>query len=714
MIHIDKGREPEFLQSDQVDLAWEKLEEFYQSKDRSQKRYKFPHLSKIDDELKPILHERFYGKCGYCESRIDNSKDGVIDRYRPHNGVRDKKEYYQDLYWWLAYDWDNLIYSCKECSQYKGNYFPVKGERTISQVVSLNIEERLLYNPCIDKPEDDLFCTSDGHLNSSTEQGAQTMMLLRLNRSSLVNQRLKAIKEVSNTFHSVIQKGSEEADPNRLLNSVYEFDHRVDFLLARRRVLLEELEIFPFVGKLIGLEDYSDFLKEDIAVKGRLDFKRQKLEVDSKTEVSEESLVQSDFFPLDYIYIKNFKGISELQLDFRPNEVERKSWMFLLGENGVGKSSILQAIALGLNPKFLKDNPQRIPGLIKKSKQTAEIHIKERDSDNIVKTILTRRDQSYSHTGEFKSFLLGYGSLRLSADDTSESARRDTDKISYNNLFIPTKPLNDITKWLKSIYKNSPNQFESVAYSIKQLLPHDFTDNELVINKGDIEFKNSQQNFTELSDGFKSTITLAVDIMMKLSGAYADMDKLTGIVLIDELGNQLHPTWQMRIVNQLREVFPQINFIISTHHPLCLRGSASNEVVLLKNLDHEVEVITELPDPSGLRVDQILSSEFFGLNSLVDPEIEAKFNKYYKLLSLDNLTPDQKVELSVLKDDLRDKKQLGSTLREEIMYSVIDRLLAQKVAFSKNRLDREGLKEEAIKRVSKIWKDLNIDRNDKG
>ncbi|MFT7036595.1 MAG: hypothetical protein ACJA2S_005127 [Cyclobacteriaceae bacterium] len=706
MIYVDKGKEPDFLQSDQVDLAWEKLDGFYQSKSRSQKRYKFPYMSKIDHELKPIMHERFHGKCGYCESKIDNSQDGVIDRYRPHNGVRDEKEYYQDLYWWLAYEWDNLIYSCKECSQYKGNYFPVKQARITSKDAKLEAEERLLYNPCIDKPEDDLFCTSDGHFNSSTERGTQTMELLRLNRATLVERRLVAIKEISKAVHSILDGVANEKQLVSLLKEIYEMYPNVEFLSTKRSALVEELDTYPIVGEQLGLEDYTRTSEKEKEKKRFIE------QTEQTRKPSNHSIISSDFFPLEYVYIKNFKGISEMHLDFQRDEVGRKSWMILLGENGVGKSTILQAIALGLNPMFLKDNPHRIPSLIKKRKQTAEIHIKERDSDNIVKTILTRRNQSYSHSGQFDSFLLGYGSLRLSAEDTSESVKRDTHKISYNNLFIPTKPLNDITKWLKSIYKNSPNRFGSVAYSIKQLLPHDFTDNELIINNGEIEFKNSQQNFTELSDGFKSTITLAVDIMMKLAGANADMDKLTGIVLIDELGNQLHPRWQMRIVSQLREVFPQINFIISTHHPLCLRGSVGKEVALLKNIDNEVDVITELPDPSGLRVDQILSSEFFGLNSLIDPDLEAKFNRYYMLLSLKDLTSEQKEELNSLKDDLRDKKQLGSTLREEIMYSVIDRLLAQKVTFSKDRLNRDELKEEAIKRVGKIWKDLNINQND--
>lgn len=307
-------------------------------------------------------------------------------------------------------------------------------------------------------------------------------------------------------------------------------------------------------------------------------------------------------------------------------------------------------------------------------------------------------------------YLIGYGSLRLSVDEIESSSPKDTSKISYQNLFKPTKALNDVTKWLRSIHRNDVDFFDRIAISIKQLLPHDKSDTNLSIKNGEIVLGNSETLFAELSDGYKSTITLAIDIMMKLSDAQSDMKVMSGIVLIDELGNQLHPRWQMRIVRQLREVFPNINFIISTHHPLCLRGAEREEILLLRNLDNQVITNTELPDPSSLRVDQILASEFFGLSSLVDPEIEAKFNRYYELLAKNNdITPSERTEIDELKDFLRNKKQLGTSLREELMYTVIDRLLAEKVTFNKNTFDRDNLKEEAVQRVKEVWKNLNLD-----
>ena len=69
---------------------------------------------------------------------------------------------------------------------------------------------------------------------------------------------------------------------------------------------------------------------------------------------------------------------------------------------------------------------------------------------------------------------MGYGSLRLSVEEVdSESIKiQDTNNVSYENLFQPIKPLNDITKWLKSIYRKDPVFFERVAYSIKHMIFH--------------------------------------------------------------------------------------------------------------------------------------------------------------------------------------------------------------------------------------------------
>ena len=99
MIKIEKQKAPDYLNSKTVDLAIEKMEAFFASTNRSQKRYDWPFNKEIDKELKEYLHETFHGKCGYCEIKIGSPELGTVDRYRPNDGVRDKNEFYQDLYW---------------------------------------------------------------------------------------------------------------------------------------------------------------------------------------------------------------------------------------------------------------------------------------------------------------------------------------------------------------------------------------------------------------------------------------------------------------------------------------------------------------------------------------------------------------------------------------------------------------------------------------
>jgi uncharacterized protein (TIGR02646 family) len=700
---IERTSEPPYLSSDTVQLAIEKLEEFYSSTDRSQKRYDFPFNKEIDKALKKDLHTMFGGKCGYCEVKIELPEQGMVDRFRPHSGIREMNEYFEDLYWWLTFRWGNLIYCCKECQQFKANYFPIKGKRAMSKYDDLGQEDCLLIDPCNEDPGLHFNYDDWGKILSLSDYGTQTIKLLRLNRDSHRSKRMEARIELDIIFRDLKIKTVNNEIYNKYveyLKRIYYEDPTVEFLSYKRWYLSERIEDDLSIPRdILGIEPPGEAVEIKVTPKT----------VNRTSVVIGDNIVTNDYFPIEYIRIQNFKAISDLTIHFKEDEVQKKSWLFLLGENGVGKSSILQAIAVGMNADENFLTPL-LPQLIKKGEIEAHITIKERNSENILTTVITK--ESITHTGRFNSFLVGYGSLRLSVDEVDEEAKLDDTKISYQNLFKPIKPLNDITAWLKTMHKNNSKFFDAIAYSIKQLLPHDFSDNELTV-KDEIMFKNSEKSFSELSDGFKSTIILAVDIMMKLSSAKADMDKMSGIVLIDELGNQLHPRWQMRIVKQLRTVFPNLNFIISTHHPLCLRGAEQGEILLLKNIDNKVEPITELPDPSSLRVDQILASEFFGLSSLIDPELEAKFNRYYALLAKEkSISKEEQSELTHLKDELRNQKQLGASLREELMYHVIDRLLASKVTYDKQPLNREQLKEEVVKRVGEIWKQFNISMDD--
>src|SRR5262245_42295217 len=89
-------------------------------------------------EFKPLLLTMTHGKCAYCERRVDRIESDV-DQFRP-----------KSLYWWLAYDWSNLLIACRTCNVTKREHFPIVGDRVIGPDGDLLSERPVLLNPCED------------------------------------------------------------------------------------------------------------------------------------------------------------------------------------------------------------------------------------------------------------------------------------------------------------------------------------------------------------------------------------------------------------------------------------------------------------------------------------------------------------------------------------------------------------------------------------
>ena len=123
-----------------------------------------------------------------------------------------------------------------------------------------------------------------------------------------------------------------------------------------------------------------------------------------------------------------------------------------------------------------------------------------------------------------------------------------------------------------------------------------------------------------------------------------------------------------------------------------------------RNARGRVSRITEdLPNPKALRVDQLLTSEYFGLSSTLSPELEMDFNKYYALLARRHRTTREETRLEALKKRLESLRLMGDTPRERMMYEVIDTFLAQK---EKLREEREKKDREARAKLLKMWEEI--------
>ncbi len=100
----------------------------------------------------------------------------------------------------------------------------------------------------------------------------------------------------------------------------------------------------------------------------------------------------------------------------------------------------------------------------------------------------------------------------------------------------------------------------------------------------------------QLSDGYKSTISLVADIAYRMAVLNPQLlgqvcRETDGIVLIDEVDLHLHPTWQQQILKDLTEIFPKVQFIVSTHAPAVINTAKSENLILLDG--------GEVYEPSG-------------------------------------------------------------------------------------------------------------------
>jgi uncharacterized protein (TIGR02646 family) len=756
MIYIDRNSipKPKVFNSEKTVIAIEKLEEFYTRNDKlkNQQRFSQPFRGEFQKGLKRSLRKLFNEKCAYCESKINPAATtGDLDHFRPKSGARGyDKNFSTEHYWWLTYEWNNLYYSCPVCNRYKATWFPLNSEpakirATYKEIIQK--EKPLLIDPCNDEPNKHLTFDKEGNAIPLTEKGKVTIEILKLNREDLVFSRFEVIKEEYNNWEKILKIFS--LNNYQELKSIFSDwleiieGYSIKPYLATRRMLINDR-----LDSNSEIKNYflsMKFLDEKV-VKTSLDDLPKYIEIVKKHAIDfiEEtpidfSKIKSQVY-LKSLELKNFKCFSELKIDFKNstniNDFSSKDfssedfettnaleepWVVFLGENGVGKSSILQAISLCLmGDSYRKKLNELTPSKLLKNDET-EGYIKlflVGEKEPISIEFSNDKDDFITNNKSAITLLAGYGSVRVLPKNKIQEETRTRGSIKVLNLFDYSYSLTDAKKWL--LKKNwSSSDFGKIALTLKDLLLLDPIKDEIQQDIKEKEIwilKNGKkESLEQQSDGYKTVIALAVDIMAFFMRENVSFELAEGIVLIDELGTHLHPRWKMRIVRSLRNAFPKLQFIVTTHEPLCLRGLNEGEVIVLtKDIDNNILPITELPDPSKFRVDQLLTSPFFGLSSAIAPETEELFSEYYALLAKEekDRTRKDKERLLTLSDRIPKIKYLGDTLREELALFVIDELIAKTKTVDIKNQKIDNLKDEVKQRVEDIWNQLDLDNSE--
>jgi len=148
--------------------------------------------------------------------------------------------------------------------------------------------------------------------------------------------------------------------------------------------------------------------------------------------------------------------------------------------------------------------------------------------------------------------------------------------------------------------------------------------------------------FHMLSDGYRNAIGMVADTafrMVVLNPQLQDeaIRKTPGVILIDEIELHLHPEWQMTIVDSFKNTFPKAQIIATTHAPIVISTCKEDEIVKLE--DQGIEYVS---NTYGWLAEDVIKT-VMGLDSSRHPQIEAKINEYrdlyYKKLS-DEATED--------------------------------------------------------------------------
>lgn len=352
---------------------------------------------------------------------------------------------------------------------------------------------------------------------------------------------------------------------------------------------------------------------------------------------------------LKKIKIFNYRCFKEAEMDF-DNHIT-----LVVGKNGVGKTVILDAVAVsvstfllgidgGVSRSILKDdaryefhdlngtidpqhqfpvsiestgdclNQQNVKWIRSLNSESGKTTIK--DAGEL--TGLAKKAQNQIMTGD-KSLVLPlisyYGTGRLYAQKKEKKniksltefkrqvgyvdcmAAESNEKLMLNWFQMQTlKSLQEQQKTgildspllLKTVEKAISRSFERISGAQNASLIFDLDTHRLVL-----EFESADGNaqkfaMDEMSDGYKNTLSMIGDIayrMAVLNPMLGDqvLEKTPGVVLIDEIDLHLHPQWQQTILSDLHAIFPEVQFIVSSHAPAVINSVPREQIRILEH-----------------------------------------------------------------------------------------------------------------------------------
>ncbi len=403
--------------------------------------------------------------------------------------------------------------------------------------------------------------------------------------------------------------------------------------------------------------------------------------------------------------LENVRCFSEKQmLDLSDGNGRPARWTILLGENGTGKTTILQLLAIMsisepiAEPVLDRDTPRP------RSRQSSRALDTMRDSlirnaagprtkirYRIAHGAVLSEEGSRFDCGSYSINMSGGAFLHDPVEPQGSpppqptcfaysvdrrlnplpSLQQPQFMDTADGLFLERSSTGDSEGWLLRLdYASSKTsrmqgrqkqRLEMVKDVLIKILP-DVSDIRFDASNGfnptprvEFETLDGWVPLRQLGYGYRAIIAWVVDLAARMIECYPDSrDPLAGpaVVLVDEIGLHLHPKWQRKVISFLTERFPNTQFIATSHSPLIVQAAANANLVVLKRQGDHIVIENHPETLRGWRVDQVLTSELFDLPTARPPDEEKLLLRRQEILAKSRPTKADWKTLEEINDQL--------------------------------------------------------------